>query len=84
LGNVENRAVGMHTHTVFDPGHSHGLEVKGDAFVVGFPNVAAGNTGAPTRRLFTSFERTGISVNAAGTVGGTNAPYLQLLVCQKN
>jgi len=27
---------------------------------------------------------TGATVGAAGAVAGTNAPYVQLLVCQKN
>ena len=29
-------------------------------------------------------KKTGLSENNSGTVAGTNAPYIQLLVCQKD
>lgn len=83
LSNLENRAVGSHTHTVSDPGHRHGLDVMGE-FVAGGTYEAEGGVGAPVRRVLTEGSPTGISINTAGTVDGTNAPYLQLLVCQKD
>lgn len=86
LTNQENRAVGQHTHTVTDPGHGHGLQQEGGAgastaltgaSINGAATIVASNanTGAAT---------TGVTIQNSGSVVGTNAPYLQLLVCQKS
>jgi len=32
----------------------------------------------------TGSKTTGISVNTSGTTAGTNAPYIQFLVCEKD
>lgn len=85
LGDKEDRPVGQHTHAVTDPGHSHTVGAfEGNAMnhnaspynnLGGFIWNSTGNTSAAT---------TGIAINGAGPVPGTNAPYIQLLVCQKN
>ncbi len=85
LRNLENRPVGRHTHTVSDPGHSHRLDAKSDTLHSGVtPQVAAGNAGITNGLVTTRSETTGITVNPVGSIDGTNAPYLQLLVCQKD
>jgi len=82
LTNLENRPVGQHTHDVNEPKHSHAT----DGVLVGpFPQTyqyggggkhfTYGNTGESTA---------GVTVNATGTVAGTNVPYVQFLVCQKS
>jgi len=84
LTSGENRAVGLHNHGVNDPAHSHFYDIpagltdanNGTAYDV------ASHLGFDTRQ--TSFATTGISIHNAGSVSGTNAPYLQLLVCQKD
>jgi hypothetical protein len=81
LTNQENRAAGQHSHTVTDPGHAHSY--TNNAI---FQNYCGGNFcqvqygSAQT----TGTSATGVSVDAFGTVPGTNAPYIQLLVCQKD
>jgi len=79
LSNLENRAAGQHTHTVDDPGHSHGNATAiigpGDFGAGGgFINIyTAGGTGYSE-----------LSLENSGSVAGTNAPYIQLLTCQRN
>lgn len=88
LSNLENRPVGQHTHTITDPGHYHGT----DGVLVGpFPGVtsyAFGNGGqhfnpSSLSGTYSDNAYTGITINATGTVAGTNSPYIQLLTCQK-
>jgi hypothetical protein len=85
LSDQENRATGQHTHGVTDPGHSHSVVYDTDKL----ENI--GNTIGGTRRVgvddgtaTTSTAFTGISIQPAGAVPGTNAPYVQLLVCRKD
>ncbi|MGE4231943.1 MAG: hypothetical protein AB7F43_01320 [Bacteriovoracia bacterium] len=87
LSDLESRATGQHNHGVSDPGHSHGFgdsnggSCNYDAY--GYVNATSG--GAATREcVHTTTSGTGISVQNAGGVAGTNAPYIQLLVCQKD
>ena len=87
LTNLENRPVGQHNHPITDPSHRHGyVHSRGEtdealtASSALDAAVFAGNTGT----LFTDFATTGITVDNAGAVSGTNAPYLQLLACQKS
>ncbi|TRZ64760.1 MAG: hypothetical protein D4Q79_00875 [Spirochaetia bacterium] len=85
LTNQENRATGQHSHGITDPGHTHpsgygennriGGEPQSDHWE---PNRPASG-GTPSNSAVT-----GITINATGTVAGTNAPYIQFLVCQKN
>jgi len=82
LSNLENRQVGSHTHTVNDPGHEHGT----DGVLAGpFPQTYYYGDG--TRHFtfgYTGYSETGVTFNNTGSVAGTNAPYIQFLVCQKS
>ena len=87
LTNTENRPVGQHTHSINDPGHGHNI---GYWTAYGGP-ASGGNSGNKflgsgwyAYLINTSNSTTGITINNAGSVAGTNAPYVQLLVCQKN
>lgn len=83
LTNLENRPVGQHNHPITDPGHTHtteiGIGVTDDINGLGL------DLAQQAGELFFDSDSatTGITVNNAGSVAGTNAPYLQLLVCQK-
>ncbi len=69
LANIENRSVGQHTHALTP-------EV--------YVPVNSGSTPyGPAYTPTYSYTTTLISISNAGTVPGTNAPYIQLLVCQK-
>jgi hypothetical protein len=85
LSNLEDRPVGQHGHAVTDPGHTHGFDLPMGSTDGG--NASGGfDAAAPTSlRLQQTTQRglTGISINDAGSVSGTNAPYIQLRVCQK-
>jgi hypothetical protein len=88
LTDQEHRVVGQHSHTAsIDPDpHDHDyLDTPGGI------NAAAPNGGgtvsvvnqsyAPATTETTSLT---VTVDSEGTVAGTNAPYLQLLVCKKD
>ncbi len=77
----ENRAVGQHNHPITDPGHTHNLKAGGVGGAGGSYTV---NPDQPAVPGFIANATTGITVNATGTVTGTNAPYIQLLACQKS
>ena len=83
LTDQENRPVGLHTHTINDPGHFHLVPTDQDS-------APDSGTRAPLSEDLrdgdepTDSATTGITINNAGTVAGTNAPYLQLLVCVKD
>lgn len=80
LSDQDNRAVGQHTHSINDPGHFHqhpnrtytipGTSINGTMY---FCHTPANCSPSPT----------GITVADSGSVTGTNAPYIQLLACQK-
>jgi hypothetical protein len=86
LTDLEDRAVGQHTHGVTDPGHRHFFGIDQGATdtsnqVGEFQDTAEVTIFSDVDQ--TSTASTGITVNNAGTVAGTNSPYIQLLVCQK-
>jgi len=83
LSNLENRAAGQHTHTVDDPGHSHYVFHNPGIGLAGL-DYDAGTNFDFDNPVGTDSSYTEISVDNAGNVAGSNAPYMQLLVCQKS
>ncbi|MBI5631587.1 MAG: hypothetical protein HY921_11980 [Elusimicrobia bacterium] len=91
LSNLENRAAGRHWHPITDQQHSHGgwgaNLANGGAYntIVPWQNRGAAFPGPNGYVQVTDNASTGITAtnNNAGSVAGTNAPYLQLLVCRK-
>lgn len=81
LSDLENRATGQHTHTITDPGHHHAIEYHGNAGSLIQPGSVSD---ASSVMLDTDDAFTGISINATGAVVGTNAPYIELIVCKHN
>jgi hypothetical protein len=85
LANQEDRPVGQHAHGVTDPGHDHSYT---NPLVGSCPgHECGGGTAAedPTSRGDrTATGTTGLTVQAAGTVAGTNAPYVQLIACSES
>ncbi|MEX2006820.1 MAG: hypothetical protein WD877_01455, partial [Candidatus Saccharimonadales bacterium] len=84
LSNVENRAVGQHNHSISDPGHGHTLSNKNQSAQPYSFNAGGSTTFADASTASANNSTTGVTVNNAGSVAGTNAPYIQLLVCSKN
>jgi hypothetical protein len=94
LGDGENRTVGQHSHVVNDPGHRHQVtrvspiiragnvtpvRIQGTATVSqqqDLPNTPGNESIA--------LATTGVTLDPAGSVPGTNAPYVQLLPCKKD
>ena len=77
---TENRTVGQHGHGVSDPEHSHGIPVGGSGG--GYQMAVQG--GPSLNGYVTSpSATTGITIQDAGSVAGTNAPYIQYLACEK-
>jgi hypothetical protein len=96
LLSTEDRAVGTHSHGVSDPGHLHGIQNVSPILTGGnvTPTRVMGtrgsggtfNTTLPSDINIPAVApaATGVSVNSAGGVGGTTAPYVQLLACTKS
>ena len=83
LSNLENRPVGQHNHGITDSGHTHTYNVDYDTTPDGGSGPPNGEDSINSTET-TNSATTGITINNAGSVVGTNAPYIQLLVCQKN
>lgn len=97
LGPQEDRPVGAHSHQVFDPGHGHPIWDPGHAHGIrtassdsagGFNDYGSNHnrtnsTEAAVTGVVVLGSQTGIWLGQAGAVGGTPAPYLQLLACIK-
>lgn len=81
LSNLEDRVVGKHTHGITDPGHKHFHSYLSGTGPNGDIQFSPSNTNKP---YYTGTAVTGITINDAGSVDGTNAPYIQFLVCQKD
>lgn len=82
-----------HVHGITDPGHNHLQATCGESggaapAVTLYANCAAegsgGDTFGSTTGITVNSATTGITIGNTGAVGGTNAPYVQYLVCQKN
>jgi hypothetical protein len=96
LGDNENRPVGQHNHGVNDPGHRHRVLQASPILVGGnvVPQRIMGTTSASqltalpdnpaSLQQALSDETTGITLDPAGSVPGTNAPYVQLLACKQD
>lgn len=81
LSNQENRPTGVHNHSVTDT-HTHSNGFNGGA---GDRLVQTGTTGTAGQPASTGGTNAGaITVNNSSGVAGTNAPYIQLLVCSKS
>jgi hypothetical protein len=86
LTNQENRPTGQHTHAVNDPGHLHAVDYDTEQLAntgntIGGTRMQGGSNSASAN---SDPAFTGITIAPAGTVAGTNAPYLQLVACRKN
>jgi subtilisin-like proprotein convertase family protein len=82
LANNENRAIGQHSHTASQAAHTHGYnrpEGTVPGRCCGYTAYAAYLVDATTAAVAPA-----VSVADAGTVAGTPAPYMQLLMCTKN
>ncbi len=87
LTNNENRTVGQHNHGVTDPAHTHNPPEGSSAFLVqqgGVANYAGGGNPVNPGAGLTGPASTGVTINNEGSVAGTNAPYIQYLVCVKD
>jgi hypothetical protein len=84
LSDQENRATGKHTHVVNDPGHLHGVGYDTE-MLANVGNTIGGThlVGTNSNVENTSTAFTGITLQDAGSVAGTNAPYVQLTACRK-
>ena len=79
LTDLENRAVGEHDHSITDPGHTHQYRYDENMSLgSGYAHLWTG-TG-----MHSSSSTTGITIDNEGSFSGTNAPYIQLCVCQKD
>lgn len=82
LSNSEDRPVGQHTHV--QNAHTHGQtrSTAGGGSTTDFEMSSVRNT---TYAASASTTQSTVAVNQnAGSVAGTNAPYVQLIACQKS
>ena len=85
LTNVESRAVGQHTHSVTDPGHTHTANVyAATGATTTLAKTILSDTGTVDATHPVNSATTGITNANSGSVTGTNAPYIQLLACKKD
>jgi hypothetical protein len=82
LTNQENRPAGQHTHILTMDPHNHGIHGVAAASGGGSTGIADGG-GTTFFAVADNATVTGTAANNAGSVAGTNAPYIQLRACQK-
>ena len=87
LSNIENRAIGQHTHAISDPGHTHTVYGKrvpsGTSAQITYSTSLRPDGSVPLVGALAAAS-TGITITASRTTAGTNAPYIQLLGCEKS
>lgn len=81
LSNLEDRPTGQHGHSINPFSHSHTTHghFANVTVQLGSTRDVAGAVGGIANTSSTS-----LSISNSGNVAGTNAPYLQLLVCKKD
>ncbi len=87
LTDLENRSVGQHNHTGSTNttgSHAHNLNIAYNYSGAIFAMQGGGTAGLMRVSAPAGNHSHTLTVNDAGTVAGTNAPYIQFLVCQKN
>lgn len=90
LTNLESRAVGQHLHSASQGNHMHsilfaGSGALGQRWVTGSGSYTDSGWGFGGQNEQMSTVSSGaITIGNAGSVAGTNAPYIQLLTCQKS
>lgn len=94
-GSTTVTITGTHTHTLVDPGHVHGgtaVDVGGGILSDLFQDRLTGTGGSSTNVTGITIDSvtTGVTVTAdtlavanTGATTGTNAPYVQLIACEK-
>tara|TARA_Y100000310_G_scaffold101060_1_gene98959 strand:- start:2299 stop:2859 length:561 start_codon:yes stop_codon:yes gene_type:complete len=85
LSEQENRAVGQHTHTGSSDttgSHTHTYSIKSGGGTTA-PSGAGGSYTSTATGSSGSHSHT-ITMDNAGSVAGTNAPYIQFLICVKD
>jgi hypothetical protein len=84
LTDLENRAVGQHDHAFTPTPHSHTISIPVSGGPVGVSAALSGQPPSGSTTIATSSVEAGGTISGAGAVAGTNAPYMQLLVCVKS
>jgi hypothetical protein len=97
-GHTHSKTDPGHNHAIFDPGHSHSIDLdnnlgSGGIDDAGESSAGITNTASNTTGIGISSSSSGITINSSatnilvnneGSVWGTNAPYVQLLICRKD
>lgn len=87
LANLENRPIGAHSHAILDPGHRHGYTYPHIWIVTsiasGHNAMGAGAVDLSQSVYLTNAAVASMTIYEAGTGVGTNAPYLQMILCEK-
>jgi len=82
LTNLENRDVGRHRHSINDPGHTHSITTDqggGDCCHYGGSGVFDTLNGG-------TMSSSGLNISGTQNTGsaGTNVPYIQVRICEKD
>ncbi len=79
LSDEENRVVGQHNHDITDPQHNHSY-TKSNFTGTGSTTSNRAHTATTVN---TGSSTTGITIDNAGSVAGTNAPYIQVYMWKR-